>query len=520
MFNLATLFVEVVASTARFDQAISSTHRQLSALDVGFATFAANVAASMARAAIHLGENLFGGTVKSAVDLQETLSKTEQVFGGASRGIIANAEEMSTKFGLPKQAMLDAGSVMGMMAKGAGKSSDEAAKFGVEMTNLAADAMSFYNVPMEEALRKIQSGLQGHMRPLREYGVFINAATVEQEAFRMGFGTTTAEISENEKVMARASLITKGMAVATGDLDRTFMHTEGQIRSFWGMLANLGQEIGKTLMPAFDQLLAIANTTIKGLAKSFEENKAMFAGWVASVMEATSTVGVMWRNVGDIWEIVKIQASGMVLNTIAYMGAWMENLQRIANWYDKNFWHLITDGLTAMGLAFQNFGENIYNLGQSLRNFFENPTAGFQFTWKPLLEGFKATTEALPEMIQPALVDVQGQIDEVTNRMADREIERAAKNAVKPKSELALLAESATRSSKMGIEGDEDELGKAKKNEIVGAAEFASKLRLAQGAEDVPQKQLTELQMIREQEKMNGEALAKIADMSFGAVLA
>jgi hypothetical protein len=54
----------------------------------------------------------------------------------------------------------------------------------------------------------------------------------------------------------------------------------------------------------------------------------------------------------------------------------------------------------------------------------------------------------------------------------------------------------------------------------VGAAEFAQKLRLAQDANDVPQKQLTELQQIREQEKINGEHLASLLNQQFGAVLA
>lgn len=519
MFNLATLFVDVVASTARFDQAISSTHRQLSGLDFAAATFVGNIAASLARAAIHLGEDMFGGTVMSAAHLEETVNKVQVVFGGASREILANADEMAKSFSLPKQAMLDAGAQFGMLGKVSGLSKDDAAKFGVEMTKLAADARSFYDVPIEEAMLKIQSGLAGQSRPLREFGVFINEAAVKEEALRMGLGKTGAELTEGQKVMARASLITQQMSDASGDLARTFGSTENQVQAFWGALSNLGTSIGQTLMPAFDQLVAGANATVRGMAEGFEENKAMFAGWVASILEATSTVGVMWRNVGDIWEIVKIQASGMVLNTIAYMGAWMENLQRIADWYDKNFWHLITDGLTAMSYAFMNFGENIFNLGQALRNFFENPTAGFQFQWKPLLDGFKATTEAMPEMIKPALVDVQGQIDEVTDRMAGREIDLAAKNAVKPKSELALLAESATRSSKMGLSGEDDAANKFKA-QVLGAADFASKLRLAQGSEDVPQKQLSELEKIREQEKLNGESLARIADMSFGAVLA
>ena len=85
---------------------------------------------------------------------------------------------------------------------------------------------------------------------------------VKAEALAMGLGKGHKELTEGEKIMARSSLITKGMADASGDLERTISGTENQTQKFWGTLANLGQEIGTTLLPAWDKLLAIATSTM------------------------------------------------------------------------------------------------------------------------------------------------------------------------------------------------------------------------------------------------------------------
>ncbi|MCV6900945.1 hypothetical protein OE165_28330, partial [Escherichia coli] len=80
----------------------------------------------------------------------------------------------------------------------------------------ADDASSFYNVPLESALEKIRSGLVGEAEPLRAFGVLLSEAAVKQQALAMGVRPVNGELSEQEKVMARVELITKGLNKAQG----------------------------------------------------------------------------------------------------------------------------------------------------------------------------------------------------------------------------------------------------------------------------------------------------------------
>jgi hypothetical protein len=455
---------------------------------------------------------------------------------------------------------------------------------------LAADAHSLHNVPMADALRKIQSGLEGQSRPLREFGVFLNAAEVQAEAFRLGYGKTKAEISEGEKVMARASLITKGLADAHGDLERTFGQTKNQMEAFWGSLSNLGQEIGKILIPAFDMIVQGAVGMIGRMQSGFQENKATFVGWVAAIMEGLNMTGTTWRNFGDIWTITTLEIAKEMLNLMGviqsalagtgtfFMTSWTDIAGAIITSATTMASYLLLPGeYLVIGMT-----KGIEIVGSIWDAFVGVFTTGMDYLLRPLRDMYNAITgetmsveedfgrlkglfdapakggKALSDMIgglregligmgqegkagidawsqsgatamakwgesaksgaTDSMAVIDDQIKAAQDRMQGRET--AAAETGKPKTELQLLAESATRSSKMGMEGEDETTVDKFKAEIMGAAEFASKLRLAQAGEDVPQKQLTELQQIREQDKINGDMLAKIADQTFGAILA
>ena len=120
--------------------------------------------------------------VGAASDLQEQISKVGVVFGQSSGIVTGFANQMAKDFGLPKTAMLEAASSIGLVGKASGLAQADAANLGTGFAKLAADASSFYNVPLEEALAAIQSGLVGEAEPLRRYGVLLSEAAVQQEA--------------------------------------------------------------------------------------------------------------------------------------------------------------------------------------------------------------------------------------------------------------------------------------------------------------------------------------------------
>lgn len=206
---------------------------------------------------------VFVDAVKSGGDMIETLQKTRVTFGAATGSVNAMVDDMAAKFGSNKGVMLDAAAQFGLIGQAAHMSEAESAKLATTFTRLADDASSFYNVPLEVALRKIQSGLTGQSRPLRDFGVMLNISVVNARAAEMGFKRLNGNFSEAEKIMARASLITEQLNKAQGDHGRTMDTYANQVRQLAGDFENLKTAIGMPMAAAAAGIMSSARTGAK-----------------------------------------------------------------------------------------------------------------------------------------------------------------------------------------------------------------------------------------------------------------
>jgi hypothetical protein len=227
-------------------------------------------------AGLAAGAEAFRASVKGASDLAETMSKVEVVFGSASGYVKQFAEGMAADYGSARVELLDAAAGFGLIGKAAGLAQGDAADLAVTFAQLADDASSFYNVPLEDALLTIKSALVGESEPIRRFGVLLNEDAVKAEAFRLGIAKAGKEVSESGKVMARASLIQKGMADAQGDHARTAGSFANQLREFTGRLYDLGVTVGSIALPALNGFLAVLNPVARGI------------GFVADVLKKTT----------------------------------------------------------------------------------------------------------------------------------------------------------------------------------------------------------------------------------------
>lgn len=232
----------------------------------------------------------FGQAIKGASDLAETSSKVSTVFGPAAAQVEAQAKQMAAAFGLPKGPLLDAAASIGLVGKAAGQTQGEAATMANQMARLAADASSFYNVPLEEALGKIRSGLVGEAEPLRAFGVMLSEAAVGNEAMALGLSKTGKDLDESAKVMARASLITKGLKDASGDLERTQGGAANQFRKISGTIQNMTADIGTALLPAVQELVPAITGAVEGFARFAKENQGSLVSSLKSVVGAIGDV--------------------------------------------------------------------------------------------------------------------------------------------------------------------------------------------------------------------------------------
>jgi hypothetical protein len=263
--TLAELGVNISANQAPFERGLSSVRGKLATAAGEFRRLAtipfmiggAGLTAFIMRAA------------SAASDLQETMSKTKQVFGDSTAAVVTFADTMANKFGLVRTEVLDAASSFGLILQGAGMAAQASAELSIRLAQLAADASSFYNVPIDIALEKIRAGLSGEAEPLRAFGVLLSEAAVKAKVAAMGFD----ELTDATKAAARAQLIVEGLAKASGDLERTQDGLANQTRRLAGEWENLMATIGKMATGPLADLTSGLNSVLNYMQKVFETDR-------------------------------------------------------------------------------------------------------------------------------------------------------------------------------------------------------------------------------------------------------
>lgn len=224
-----------------------------------------------------------------ASDVDEAANKANKIFGDQAAGVLKWSEQSATAFGLSQAAALDAASNFGQFFKLALGPEQQALvdDFSFSMVELAGDLASFNNVSPEEALMALRSGLSGETEPLRQFGVFLNEATVQAKALELGIWDGSGAMTEQQKILARHAVIMEQTADAQGDYADTAGGAANMTRTLRAQAINLAATFGKVLLPIGTKVLGFAVDFLKGLEKISPEMQR----WVLVVAAGAAALG-------------------------------------------------------------------------------------------------------------------------------------------------------------------------------------------------------------------------------------
>lgn len=196
---------------------------------------------------------------KSASDLGETVSQTEQIFGDAAGGIGDFAKNAASSLGQSERAAREAANTFGLFFTNAGKSQTEAANMSTTLAKLASDMASFKNTSPEEAVTALGAALRGESEPIRAYGVMLDDATLKQRALDMGLiSTTTGTLPPAIKMQAAYAEILAQTTTIQGDFARTSGGLANQQRTLAAEFENAKAAIGAGALPVMTKLTGVA----------------------------------------------------------------------------------------------------------------------------------------------------------------------------------------------------------------------------------------------------------------------
>jgi hypothetical protein len=250
-------------------------------------------------------------TIDAASDLNETLSKSQQIFGDASKAVEEFASNSAKQFGMSKQTAIDAAASFGVFGKSAGLTGKDLSTFSTDLVALSADLASFGNTTPEEAALALGAALRGEAEPIRRFGVLLDDATLKQEALSMGLIKTTKEaLTPQQKVLAANAAILKQTADAQGDFAKTSEGAANQQRILEATFKDLQTEIGQKLLPTFNSALSTLNNFLGDLDADDVMSFAKAIGVAATAFGAFK-VGNLIKDMGGLTGMLKATTGGV-----------------------------------------------------------------------------------------------------------------------------------------------------------------------------------------------------------------
>tara|TARA_Y100000114_G_scaffold37024_1_gene32590 strand:+ start:2870 stop:4372 length:1503 start_codon:yes stop_codon:yes gene_type:complete len=221
------------------------------------------------------------GLVKSmgslALAAAETASKFESVFGPATAKMNEKVQELRETIPSTTAEMQDALATFASMAKAFGLNSEAANAFSVELVKVAGDIASFHNLPIEEAFTKIRSAISGEFEPMKQLGIVINQARLEQEGLNLGIFDGVGQMNAAQKAIAVQSIMIRDLGTANGDAAATAESAANQVKFLKKELAENATTIGTTMLPAITTLTGALSTMLQKIVQG-TQNLGTFIG--------------------------------------------------------------------------------------------------------------------------------------------------------------------------------------------------------------------------------------------------
>ena len=173
------------------------------------------------------------------------------------------AEKVSDVMGIDPAQWLRNQGVFNTLLTGFGDTAERAQLMSQNLTQLGYDISSFFNISIEDAMQKLQSGISGELEPLRRLGYDLSQARLEQTALNLGIKESVANMTQAEKAELRYYAIMTQVTTAQGDMARTLEAPANQLRILQAQLTQVARAIGNIFIPALNAILPYAIAVVQ-----------------------------------------------------------------------------------------------------------------------------------------------------------------------------------------------------------------------------------------------------------------
>jgi hypothetical protein len=300
---------------------------------------------------------------KGAIDLNETLSKTDVVFGKNSQAMKDWASNSLKTFGISKGAALDQAAVYGDMGTAMGLSGDQAFSMSKAIVGLTGDMASFKNMKADEIHIALAGIFTGETEALKRLGVVMTETNLIEFAKSQGITKSIKDMTQAEKVQLRFNYVMAASKNSIGDFQRTQSSAANQLRLFTEGIKESSTKVGELLLPYVTKAVTWLNKFMDMVAKADDKTRKIGVA-IALVAAAIGPLlivgGTLITSIGAIIGAVSaiglpviaaVAAIGALVAAIGYIivktGYWRDILDKLRPLFDQVKTTITTFGVTA-----------------------------------------------------------------------------------------------------------------------------------------------------------------------------
>lgn len=186
------------------------------------------------------------------------------------------------------------------------KTTDSMADMSLNLTRLAGDMASFYDVDQADVAKSLQSIFSGTIAPLRRYGLDLTQATLSEWAMKNGLDANIKSMTQAEKVLLRYNYVMANTQAAQQDFSKTANTWANSVRVLkqefqaWGSI--IGSVIINALKP-FVQALSKVMLKVISFTRTVADALGAIFGWTIEISGGGATVDGMEDIAGGVGDI-------------------------------------------------------------------------------------------------------------------------------------------------------------------------------------------------------------------------
>ena len=248
--------------------------------------------------------------INMASDLEEVQNVVDVSFGSMADQVEAFANTAVRSYGMSALTAKRMASTFMAMSNGMDIAQEAGKNMSLQLTALAGDMASFYNVGQDIAQTALNSIFTGETESLKKFGIVLTETNLEAFALSQGIKKSYQAMSQAEKVALRYNYVLNATKNAQGDFARTSGSWANQIRllkeqwtQFLGILGSGLIKILNPMVKALNQMLAslisIGNAITKVFGGKTTNNMS------TTIKDSAGSAGDLDAGLGDANESAK-----------------------------------------------------------------------------------------------------------------------------------------------------------------------------------------------------------------------